>query len=77
MEIQKTKKNFQNNGLWWIENIAKGRYMNVELSGLLKQARETERNISVYMCMCVCACVCVLVHMVWTERGGSEDSSWL
>ena len=49
--------------------------MNVQLSGLLKQARETERNISVYMCMCACACVCVLVHMGWTERGGSEDSS--
>ena len=54
--------------------------MNVELSGLLKQAREAETNISLYICMCVCVCVrvhvCgVQVHMGWMERGDSEDSS--
>ena len=86
MEIQKRKKNLQNNGLWWLDKIVKGRYMNVELSGLLKQAREAETNISLYICMCVCVCVCmcvrvhvcgVRVHMGWMERGDSEDSSWL
>ena len=48
--------------------------MNVELSGLLKQAREAETNISLYICMCVCVCVrvcmCVVFKYTWVGWRG-------